>query len=150
MVVSHWCKSISCSLQLSQSGICGNQRPQKWTKGGSYSRCPLSSFPNCPAFSLTPNPRPLLMPIINKTKITDKRKSRLVLQTQEALWRKLNNLTPLSRRNEELYVSKEAKEKAFASEGKSCRPETITAENHHACHDLSVWNKQQKSLLLSG
>ena len=37
---------------------------------------------------------------------------------------------------EEIYVSKEVEESA--SEGKSCRPETITAENQYACHDLSA------------
>ena len=62
---------------------------------------------------------------------------------------KLNNLKPLFSRNEELNISKEMKENAFASEGKSSRPETITAENQYACHDLSVWNKRQKSNLLS-
>ena len=51
---------------------------------------------------------------------------------------KLNNLKPLFSRNEELNISKEVKENAFASEGKSSRPETITAENQYACHDLSV------------
>ena len=35
----------------------------------------------------------------------------------------------------------------LASEAKSRRPETITAENQYACHDLSVWNKRQKSHL---
>ena len=29
----------------------------------------------------------------------------------------------------------------------SCRPETITAENQYACHDLSARNKRQHSLL---
>jgi len=29
-----------------------------------------------------------------------------------------------------------------ASEGKSSRPETVTAENQYVCHDLSVWNKR--------
>ena len=39
---------------------------------------------------------------------------------------KLKNLEPLISCNEELYISKEAKkENAFASEGKSCRPEKI-------------------------
>ena len=60
---------------------------------------------------------------------------------------KLNNLKPLFSRNEELNISKEVKENAFASEGKSSRPETIMAENQYACHDL--WNKRQKSNFLS-
>ena len=39
---------------------------------------------------------------------------------------KLNNLKPLISRNEERYISKEAKkENTLASEGKSCRPEKI-------------------------
>ena len=38
--------SVTYSLRLSQSGICGRQCPQKWTKGGSYSRCPLPSLLN--------------------------------------------------------------------------------------------------------
>ena len=48
---------ISYSLPLGQSGICGRQRPQKWTKGGSYSRCffPFSpQFP--PVFPSSPYP----------------------------------------------------------------------------------------------
>ena len=77
-----------------------------------------------------------------------KRKSLIIIRIREALWRKLNNLKPLFRVNEEHCISKEVKGNALASKGKSCRPETtITAEN--ACHDLSVWNKRQKSHLLS-
>ena len=41
-------------------------------------------------------------------------------QIQKALWRKLE---PLFSRNKKLYASKEVKENALASEGKSCRPE---------------------------
>ena len=51
--------NISCSLRLSQSGICGRQHPQKWIKGGSYSRRPFSSLPYPPPFfpfSLSPTP----------------------------------------------------------------------------------------------
>ena len=44
-------------LLISQSGICGRQRPQKWTEGVSYSRRHLPSLPNpspfCPS-SLSP------------------------------------------------------------------------------------------------
>ena len=44
-------------LLISQSGICGRQRPQKWTEGVSYSRHHLPSLPNpspiCPS-SLSP------------------------------------------------------------------------------------------------
>ena len=38
---------------------------------------------------------------------------------------KVNNLKPLFSHNEELYISKEVKENVFASEGDSCRPETM-------------------------
>ena len=48
---------------------------------------------------------------------TDKRKSLSVIQIKKGLWRKLNNLKPLLSRNEELYVSKEVKENALASDG---------------------------------
>ena len=38
------------------------QRPQQWTKGGSYSKHPLSSLPNAPLFFfLLPYPLPLSM-----------------------------------------------------------------------------------------
>ena len=40
----------------------------------------------------------------------DKRKSLLVIQIKEGLWRKLNNLKPLLSCNEGLYISKEGKE----------------------------------------
>ena len=50
---------------------------------------------------------------------TDKRKSLSVIQIKEGLWRKLKNLKPLFSCNEDLYVSKEVKENALASEGKS-------------------------------
>ena len=49
----------------------------------------------------------------------DKRESLSVIQIKEGLWRKLNDLKPLFSRNEELYVSKEVKENALASKGKS-------------------------------
>ena len=38
---------------------------------------------------------------------------------------------------------------ALASKDKLCRPETMPAGNQYARHDLSVWNKQQKSHLVS-
>ena len=77
-----------------------------------------------------------------------KRKSFIVIRIREALWRKLKNLKPLFRDNEEHCIPKEVKGNALASKGKSYRSETtITAEN--ACHDLSVWNMWQKSHLLS-
>ena len=68
----------------------------------------------------------------------NKRKSLLVIQIQEALWRKLNKLKPL------FSPKKSVK---FASDGQSCRPETNPTENQYACHDLSVWNKLVKSKL---
>ena len=64
----------------------------------------------------------------------DKRISPLVIQIQEALWRRINNLKLLfTAAKEEIYVSKEVEESALASEDKSCRPETITAENQYGC-----------------
>ena len=49
---------------------------------------------------------------------TEKRKLISVIQIQEALWRKLDNLKPLFNHNEEIYISKGVKENALASEGK--------------------------------
>ena len=40
---------------------------------------------------------------------------------------------------------KRSKKNALASEGKSCRPETMTAENQYACHDLFETPERQKS-----
>ena len=71
-------------------------------------------------------------------RFTDKRISPLPIQIQEALWRRINNLKLLFSRKGRDYVSKEVEESALASEGKSCRSETITAENQYARHDLSV------------
>ena len=53
MVVSYWYTSISYSLRLSQSGICGRQRPQKLTMGVSNSSSPLPSLPSPPPFFLS-------------------------------------------------------------------------------------------------
>ena len=69
---------------------------------------------------------------------TDKRKSLSVIQIKKGLWRKLNNLKPLFSRNEELYVSKEVKENALASEimpnrNNNLRKSTV---NQYACRDL--------------
>ena len=50
----------------------------------------------------------------------NKRKSLLVIQIQEALWRKLNNLKP--------YLAA-TNSVSFGSEGQSCRPETKPTEN---------------------
>ena len=48
---------------------------------------------------------------------------------------KINNLKPLfikfsCHENEELYISKEVKENALASEGKSCQPEKNNRSNN--------------------
>ena len=74
-----------------------------------------------------------------KTLPSRTKENRLVIQIQKALWRKLE---PLFSRNKKLHASKEVKENALTSEGKSCRPETITTVNRYVCHDLSVWNMQ--------
>ena len=41
-------------------------------------------------------------------------------------------------RNKKLYASKEGKENALVSEGKSCRPETITTVNRYICVSLPL------------
>ena len=70
-----------------------------------------------------------------KTLHSRTKENRLVIQFQKAVWRKVR---PLFSRNKKLYSSKEVKENALASEGKSCRPETKTTVNRYVCHDLSV------------
>ena len=70
-----------------------------------------------------------------KTLHSRTKENRLVSQIQKALWRKW---WPLFSRNKKLYVSKEVKENALASEGKSCRPETITTVNRYVSWPLSV------------
>ena len=75
-----------------------------------------------------------------------KRKSLIIIRIKEALWRKLNNLKPLFSCNEEHCISEEVKGNTLASNGKSRRPVT-TIITEHACHDLSVGNKRQKSHL---
>ena len=59
---------------------------------------------------------------------------------------KLNNLKPLISRNEELYISKDAKkENAFASEEKSCRPEKInTVRVTTSQYEMYFLNKRPK------
>ena len=51
----------------------------------------------------------------------------IVIQNQEALWRKLNNLKSLFGNNKELNVSKEAKENALAS----CRGQIMLTKNNN-------------------
>ena len=49
------------------------------------------------------------------------------------------NWNPSSAVIKKLYASKEFKENAVGSEGRSCRPETIIATvNRYVCHDLLV------------
>ena len=52
----------------------------------------------------------------------------LAIQIQKALWRKVR---PLFSGNKKLYDSKEVKENALASEGKSCRPQTKATVNQY-------------------
>ena len=61
-----------------------------------------------------------------KTLHSRAKENRFVIKIQKALWRKLE---PLFNRNKKLHASKEFKENVLASEGKSCRPETITTVN---------------------
>ena len=61
---------------------------------------------------------------------------------------KLNNLKPLISRNEELYISKEAKkENALASEGKSCRPEKISMRVTTFQYEIYLISDQNSHLL---
>ena len=61
---------------------------------------------------------------------------------------KLNNLKPLISRNEELYVSKEAKkENAYASVGKSCRPRKINMRVTTSQHEIYLISGQNSHLL---
>ena len=70
-----------------------------------------------------------------KTLQSRTKENRLVIQIQKRFGEKWN---PYSAVIKKLYVSKEVKENTLASEGKSCRPETITTVNQYVCHDLSV------------
>ena len=56
-----------------------------------------------------------------KTLHSRTKEMRLIIEIQKALWRILEPL--FSRNKKKLYASKEVKEIALASEGKSCRPE---------------------------
>ena len=64
----------------------------------------------------------------------------IVIQNQEALWKKLNNLKPLFGNNKELNVSKEDKENAPAS----CRGQIMLTrnnnckKNHYVSQPLSM------------
>ena len=65
------------------------------------------------------------------------KENRLVtgIKIQESLWRKLE---PLFSGNRKLHTSKDVKENALASKGKSCRPETMTTVNRYVSWPLSV------------
>ena len=61
---------------------------------------------------------------------------------------KLNNLKTLISRNEELFISKEAKkENALASEGKSCRPEKINMRVTTSQYEIYLISGQNSPLL---
>ena len=61
---------------------------------------------------------------------------------------KLNNLKPLISRNEELYISKEAKkENALASERKSYRPEKINMRVTTSQYEKHLISDQNAPLL---
>ena len=70
-----------------------------------------------------------------KTLHSSTKENPLVSQIQKALWRKLK---PLLRCNKKPYASKEVKENALSSEGKSCWPETKTTVNRCVPWPLSV------------
>ena len=62
---------------------------------------------------------------------------------------RVNNLKLLfSRKGRDLRFQR-GQRKCSCIRGQIMQPETITAENQYACHDLSVLNKRQKSHLLS-
>ena len=58
-----------------------------------------------------------------KTLQSRTKENRLVIQIQKRFG---ENWNPYSAVVKKIYVSKEVKENALASEGKSCRPETMT------------------------
>ena len=61
---------------------------------------------------------------------------------------KLNNLKPIISRNEELYISKEAKkENALTSEGKSRRPEKINIHVTTCQNEIYLMSGQNSHLL---
>ena len=61
---------------------------------------------------------------------------------------KLNNLKTLISRNEELFISKEAKkENALTSEGKSCRPEKINMRVTTSQYEIYLISGQNSPLL---
>ena len=70
-----------------------------------------------------------------KTLQSRTKENRLVIQIQKRFG---ENWNPYSAVIKKLYASKEVKENVLASEGKSCRPETIPTVNQYVCHDLSV------------
>ena len=81
---------------------------------------------------------------------------RLVIQIQKALWRKLEPnpppLFPFLPIPYPLPLKTPATQATIRGQiiTDSCRAETIiTAKNQYACHDLSVWNKRQKSHFIS-
>ena len=51
------------------------------------------------------------------------RRKSLSFSDPETLWTKIKDLKALLSHKKELYASKEVKENAFTSEGKSCQPE---------------------------
>ena len=70
----------------------------------------------------------------------------VIIQIQEALWRKSNNL-----RNPYLAVMKSStfhkrsKRMLLHQRANQCRP-AITVENHYACYDLSLRNKRKNRI----
>ena len=127
---------------------------EKRAKAGKREGSPLPSLPNPPPFfpsSLSPTPfddcyagetkfcRKLLHSRI-------KRKSLIIIQIQEALWRKSNNLrNPYLAVMKSLTFHKRSKRMLLHQRANQCRP-AITAENQYACYDLSLRNKRKNRI----
>ena len=88
---------------------------------------------------------------ISSVTFTDNKKIAYNYSDPGGTLEKLSKLKPLISRNEELYISKEVKDKMLLHQRANHAdqkqwPQKIT---EYACHDLSVWNKRQESHLIS-
>ena len=88
---------------------------------------------------------------ISSVTFTDNKKIAYNYSDPGGTLEKLNKLKSLISRNEELYISKEVKDKMLLHQrvnhaDQKQWPQKIT---EYACHDLSVWNKRQESHLIS-
>ena len=93
----------------------------------------LNDFPP-PSRSLE-QARPRVIQHCRKTLHSRTKENRLVILIQKALG---ENWNPYSAVIKSFTLQRSQRINALASEGKSCRPETITTVNRYVCHDLSV------------